>query len=418
MCTKSVFLLSIWIALLAVTCGLSQEHEMKGIEVLEHYKASISYLESVSMKIAIHVDSNDSHLFPQTLDFVFRSDMQTDRAEWLGKQMIYKEDGEIDVTESMSIKDIADGNMYISMEGDRFASEIPGSRVILFNDYKKRLKDLMENPNYGGALFGRMYGSNYKSVADLLTDSPNLIIHSSREILDGVTCVVLEGTSKYGKATAWIAPDKGYNALKWTIEKTPQHLFNNAPIKSKHWQVTYGVREFHEININSKTTYVPKRAHCVHSIDVRKGPKNIDHYEYETSDIQLEPDFESLGAFKIDLPNGIRVYNRDFDAVPFVWQDGKPIPYVKRELLDVLEIEINQVKDEIEPKRIASVEAEKDVPLDEPTVNENMQTDTLQAQKDVPMNGSSGSSKVLILIVLSIVSAVVCGVFLLRRRQL
>ena len=404
------------LVLVSSVWGSSEAQELHNTEVLQRYRTSLSYLESVSMKIEVNVDSNDSPLFPQTLDFTFRRHAPTNRVEWLGTQLIYKEDGEIDAIESRTMKDIGDGSMCVSLEGDRFTKEIPSRYVVWFNNYEQRVKDLMENPNYGGALFGKMYGSNYRSVADLLSESSDFHMRESKEDIRGVTCVVLEGTSKYGKVTAWIAPEKGYNALKWTIEKTPHHLFDDAPIKLNGWEVSFSVREFHEAIHGDRTTFVPRLAQLTHTIDVRNAPKDIDHYEYETSGIELEPNFEALGAFKIDFPNGIRVYNRGFDAVPFVWQDGKPVPFVKRELLDVLDAELQQVKGEIEPGRIASTEQEQQVPPNEQTTGEDVQPEGLQVQATIP--AQDGSNRALLaFIVLSIVAAGVCGGFLLRRRR-
>lgn len=415
MSTKAGLLLSACIALLGGTCGLSQAQEWNSADVLEHYRASLSYLESVSMKIAINVDSNDSHLFPQTLDFVFRGDMQTNRAEWLGRQLIYKEGGELDTIESRSIKDIADGHIYVSLEGDRFADEIPSQRVILFNNYKERLKDLMENPNYGGALFGKMYGSSYRSVADLLSESSDFHMHNSKEYIDGVTCVVLEGTSKYGKVTAWIAPEKGYNALKWTIEKTPHHLFDNAPIKSNHWQVSFNVQEFHEVISNGKTTFVPKLAQFTHSIDLRKGPKNIDHYEYETSDIELEPDFEALVAFKIDFPDGIRVFNRDFPNVKFIWEKGKPVPFLDQSALDSIDYQIQQMNNANKTKSTREIKNTKDI-LYESTPVVNTQPETQKNIVDAQeVLSESHSLTLLVLVPIGLLIIAVLGWMVFRR---
>ena len=325
---------------LGSVCVFGQSKEPNAVEVLRHYRESLSYLQSVSisMKMVANVDSNDvdsnDHEFlPQTLDFVFRRDRDNNRAEWLGKQLIFGSGGDIDVLNSDFVKEIADGNMFVSLIGMSLAEQ-PDSRrvrVILLYNYTERLKALLENPNFGGPLFGKMYGSNYKSVADLLGEAANLHIHDEKENIDGVACFVLEGTSKYGKVTAWIAPEKGYNAMKWVIEKDSHHLFDDAAI-SKKWpsveggQVLFNVKELHEIIGEDNTVFAPKLAYFTHITNFRGGTKSVDHYEYKTSDIQLNPDFEALGAFKMDVPNGTRVVVVEHPGFRYVWENGNIVP--------------------------------------------------------------------------------------------
>ncbi len=330
MLTKLRFLFGSCLILLTSTFVLSQTQKPSSADVLQRYRESLSYLHSVSMKITANVDSNDHDLFPQTLDYVFRWDRDNNRAEWLGKQLIHGSEGEVDMINSEVIKDIADGNMYIDFAGAKLANKVDSRRVILRYNYTESLKELLENPNHGGPLLGKMYGSNYKSVADLLDEATNLHIHDKKANINGVACFVLEGTSGYGKVTAWIAPEKGYNAMKWVIEKGPDHLFNDAAISkqwpsTKDWQVTYNVKELHKIISEDKTVFIPRLSSFNFHINFRDGTKNVDEFEYKTSDIQLNPDFEALGAFKIDLPDGLRVFNKDNPNLTFRWKNGRPV---------------------------------------------------------------------------------------------
>jgi len=288
------------------------------------------------MHIVANVDSNRSGntnaFFPQTLKYTFRRDSDNNRAEWIGKQLINdKKTGKTSPALSQFIKHIADGDMYINLAGDRLIEEGDISkRVILYYNYTERLQNLLKNPNFGGPLFGKVNGSNYKDVADLLSESSDLHIHDKKENIDGMDCLVLEGTSKYGKVTAWISPEKGYNVIKWIYEKESYHLYDDAMISTKWPEVESGQRifnlkEFHEIINENNTIFVPKLAYFTHTTKFHDGTKKVSKFEYRTSDIQLKPDFEALGAFKIDLPDGIRVLNKDFPSVKFIWEKGKPV---------------------------------------------------------------------------------------------
>jgi hypothetical protein len=378
------------------------------------------------MKMVANVDSNTHELFPQTLDFVFRQDGQNNRAEWIGKLLIYDSNGEIDLQNSSFIKEISDGNMYVGLSGDHLKNTIDTRRIILQYNYKERLQELLENTSFGGPLFGKMFGSNYKSVADLLDESSDLHIRNKDENVNGVDCFVLEGTSKYGKVTAWIAPEKGYSAMKWVIEKDPHHLFDEAPISTKwpsmkSWQVMFNVKELHEIIGEDNMEFAPKLAHFTFVINFRDGTENVSHFEWKTSDIELKPDFEALEAFKIDFPDGIRVFIRDFPGVNYKWENGKPVTFVDKGFLDVLDNEIEQIKCKVKAKPTRMAKGKTEVPCEESTLiadtQPETQTDIAKAQRGVLLESRPFSSLLLLVLIgLLIVTVITWMVFLLRRR--
>jgi hypothetical protein len=357
---------------LVSTRGPCQTKEIDIADALTHYRESLSYLRSVSLRavVTVHSTAGERELFPQTLDFVFRHDRDTHRAEWLGRLLIYGEDGKIDPRNSMVIKDIADGHMLASLEYDRLAAETDRSRrIMLWYNYEERLKHLYENPNYGGPLFGAMYGSSHKTVAGLFEASPDLHVRRERENINGVPCLVLEGTSPYGKATAWIAPDKGHSAMKWTIEKDPHHLFDDTVLSHK-WpglersQATFEVKETQEVAAEGSTTFAPAAAVFTHLVS-HNGITDVDTYEYTVTDIQPNPDFAALGAFKMDLPDGVRVFDQQAPGIRFQWENGRPEAIIDQSFLSDLDREIAVLKND------AHVESgESPVKPSQTTVNE------------------------------------------------
>jgi len=133
---------------------------------------------------------------------------------------------------------------------------------------------------------------------------------------------VLEATTEHGKVTAWIAPDKGYSALKWSIHKTGDDLFNDRPISSKSWLAVFDAVELQKVG----DVFVTKDGNFTLTIKGTDGTTRVASYKYETSDIQLNPDFDILGAFKIDLPDGTRVYMKEYPGIHYIWENGKIVP--------------------------------------------------------------------------------------------
>jgi hypothetical protein len=340
------------LVILMGTLAFSQSVGGDVADVLTQYGKSLSYLDSVSLHATVIVTSTggDSTLFPQTLDYTFHCDRDTHRAKWAGKQLIHGEETD---TDSEFIQDVADGHMLISLEADRIVAQpVSSRRAILWYDYEERLASLYENPNYGGPVFGTMYGSSYRSIADLLVQCGDLHLRNEREDINGMSCVVLEGTSEYGVVTAWVAPEKGHSAMKWTIEKTPQHLFDGDVISKRwpsleSWQVTYEVKKIQEIAATDSMVYVPELAVCAHRIGSRDGTSNVNAYEYKISDVQLNPDFAGMDAFHIDIPDGTRVFNRDAPGLRFHWKDGKPTVVVDKSFLADMDKEIAALKEDL-----------------------------------------------------------------------
>lgn len=414
MATQFRLLLSGCLVLSAGTYVLSQPQGLGSAEALRRYRESLSYSQSVSMKILQVVDSNDNELFPQTFDFVFRQDSETSRAEWIGKMLIFGSDGNIDLDNSTFIRDVADRTMLVSVHSMGFTDGPDGRRALLWYDYSERLRTLLENPNYAGPLFGRMYGSDYRSVPDLLAEAGDLQIHHEKENINGAACYVLEGTSRYGKVTAWVAPEKGYSAMKWVIEKDPWHLFDDTAISRKWadiraWKVVFDLKELHEIEGDETKLFVPKRAHFTHVISFRDGTKNVDHFEYETSDIQVNPDFEALGAFKIDLPEGIRVFSQEMPDLKFRWQNGKLVAHVDQSLLDTLDKQIEQLKGEVKTESVNTTIEKTQVAPNQPTglldTKPGTTTDAAYPQRNLAAESAPSHAWVLILIALIIFAA-------------
>jgi len=430
MLTKVRFLFGSCLILLTSTFVLSQTQKLSSADALQRYRESLSYLQSVSMKILINVDSfdvdinnerhlSDEEIFPQKIDVVFHRDRHNNRVEWLGKRLVFGLQDNIDLTSSRVVKTIADGNMFVDLQSDSLLDEDNyAARIILLHNYTERQGTLLGSPNRGGPLFGNMYGNNYKSVADSLGQSSDLYIHDKKENINGVACFVLEGTSKYGKVTAWIAPEKGYNAMKWVIEKSSHALFDKTPLSTKWPSVESGkdiftLKELHEVKVDGRTVFVPKRAHFTHITNFLDGTKNVDEFEYQTSDIQIKPDFEALGAFKIDFPDGIRVFNEDFPNVSYRWENVKPVTVVNQKFLDDLDSQIEQIESDVKTKSAEATDKKNNVPQKEPPAGADTKVDTPKTERE--LLSESGPSLTVLLIPISLVIIGVIGWLAFRR---
>ena len=309
-----------------VLSGVSAFGEAKdpnAAEVLSNYRESLSYLQSVSMKVDMDVetkndlDPNQEFSHHHEAHFILRHDRG--RAEWIGELLGFDHQGNVDPNKSFVINEVITGECCLNVIA--LVNNIPILATIS-GDCEERQKELLDDPEYGGVLFGKIYGSSHKGIAELLGQSANLRLRDGQENINGIPCYVLEGTTEHGKVTAWIAPDKGYSALKWSIHKTGDDLFNDRPISSNSWLAVFDSVELQKVD----DVFVTKGAALTFTIVYSDGRTVVDHYKYKTSDIQLHPDFEALGAFVFNLQDGTRVLMQEHPGISYIWQNGKIVP--------------------------------------------------------------------------------------------
>lgn len=308
-------------------CVFAQGKDPNAAEVLRCYKESLSWVQSVSMKIDMVVDVSENHpnksFCPYETHLIFRRDH--DRTEWIGQRLLFDEQGNVDPLNSRVIKQIMTGELYVDLQANLLSTPLktPPPRAMISRDYKMVQEIFLDSPGNGGPIFGKMFGSSRKGVVELLAGAAELRLRDVREDIGGTSCYVLEATTKHGRVTAWIAPEKGYNALKWVIHKTSGDLYDERPISSNSWTAVFDSVELQKVG----DVFVPKGGVFTNTIEHTDGSTIFDRIEYKTSDIRLNPDFDALGAFKIDLPDGTWVYMREDPGVRYVWQNGKIVPY-------------------------------------------------------------------------------------------
>lgn len=319
MTKKFWLLISVIFVVSGGACVFGQGKDPNAPEVLRYYKESLSWLQSVSMKVDVENQGIEAGVVLPRVEshFIHRRDGK--RCEWIGKSVVFDRQGNIDLEGSIAIKSIFTDKQYVDvlgpMDGPPFGASIRRN----FEDEQKLLYD---SPRLGGALNGNIFGNNHKNVAKLLSDANDFHVHDAREDINGVPCYVLEATTEYGKVTAWIAPEKGYSALKWSIHKTSGDLFNEDHLQSDSWLAVFDGVGLQKVG----GVFVTKCGVFTLTTENSNGRKVVDRYEYKVSNVHLNPDFEAIGAFVPDIPDGTRVYVEEAPGVRYLWQDGKIVP--------------------------------------------------------------------------------------------
>jgi len=300
--------------------------------ILDRYRNSLSKLQTISMKVNCESwrddDSNpNKKTHYRKHDILNRRDHS--RIELIGQRVTFDIEGSYVPGRSTFIRELVNNENHVRLHfynPDLGTNRPPTAKMN--SNLEKEFQELLEHTPYGDPLDGYLFGSDHKSVADLLSNG-NLQLHNDREDINNVSCWVLEAVTEYGKITAWIAPYYGYNALKWTIQKTERDLFRGEPLLAeglKTWVATFEADEKQKI----KDVFVITGGLFTLSMTDQFGKKPIKYHKFKRTEVDLNPDFKALGAFQINLPEGTVVSNKDIPGIKFVWSNGKLVPYINK----------------------------------------------------------------------------------------
>ena len=407
MISKSCALFSIVIVISNGICVFGQNRDVTdSTEIVRRYKESLSWIQSVSMKIDIKTGpkgfSDKSPYQKRTLTFC----QDGNRIEWLSQVTSFNNRGNPDLANSYIAKDIFTGSHHLNVTS---SIDKPPVNAVISENYEEDYTRKQNHPKYGGPLQGRIFGSDYRSIPALLI-AHKVSVRDNPERIDGTLCQVLEATTKYGKVTMWVAPEKGYNALKWIIHKSRDDFFDKSPIsniKLDFWTAVFDSVELQKVD----DVFVPKGGVFTLTTKNTDGNTIVDRYEYKISNIQLNPDFDALGTFKIDLPDGTLVLHREFPRIKYFWQNGRLVTKVNEKFIADLNSEIEQLGNEAKAES-AATDKKTELSREESAIIPDTQTGNEEAKREVSeVLSESGPSPVLVLILIGLL---IIGVGVIR----
>ena len=157
---------------------------------------------------------------------------------------------------------------------------------------------------------------------------------TATKILD-YDAYLLEANTRYGIVRAWISPDAGNNCLKWEIVKAQNQFYLEGATTDDqftHWVAAYDAERVEQIDGRYITTQA-KFKHIVTDGDTENS--NYTQH-YKLTNIDFDPDYEAMGAFKIQLPEGTVVTHEEVPGIQFRWTNGKFVPNIDDYLIQNL----------------------------------------------------------------------------------
>jgi hypothetical protein len=180
-----------------------------------------------------------------------------------------------------------------------------GGSVITSTNVRLSLAKDLQNAFHGGALNGYFPGDEGKRLTEHMAKS-TIIRVERHETIGGVPCQVVAASTPYGKVREWIAPTKGYLALKVVCEKGPKDLlYSGKTISEQPMDNSYDSQSLIGMSFvldSVETTqagqaHVPTAGRLTVTERLSKGRDRVVVYSYKYSDIVLNPDFGGSDAF-------------------------------------------------------------------------------------------------------------------------
>lgn len=209
----------------------------------------------------------------------------------------------------------------------------PSQITAITSSSPEKMKSILFEQNNGAFLEGRFWHNTY--VGDWITVLENeskVLLKDKKELVDGHWCHMIKGYTRHGDYKLWIDPNNGYNIRRASIVIDNNDLAWGKPLKSQHigkagksWvKIVMEVKDVEIEKIGEH--YFPLSGTFIRNISYDDGSSWIGKTVVKRRNVQWNPDFKALRAFRIDLPDGTIVLDDDSPGRRYQLLDGKLAP--------------------------------------------------------------------------------------------
>ena len=276
------------------------------------------------------------------------------------------------------------------------ADEYP---VAFVSSSKQYMMGVWNSP-YSGAFLSGILPGHSDHVAKVLRERGSVEMRDDLEEVAGHPCRVIEGTVGKSHYQLWVDPNSGFS-----IRKAVAKVQGDRDPASQ----TY---ELDGVTIEKTGDVYIVTAGTLKSFS--ESGRMIQCWEAKRPSIQFNPDFDEMGAFKMDLPNGTKVDSRDFPAARFEWRDGNLVTDIDEEFISSLD---NQIADMITAPNSPSEEEELPIGRVSTVAAGSQSTtdfDSAQRQGEVASATPGSSPGMIAIVVVALLSAGISGWMVLQ----
>jgi len=271
----------------------------------------------------------------------------------------------IDIVASRYDRDVANGALALAYksrylwDGKRFfhwqqSYEKYASRHIdaTISDLDNSRKNLLCDQDTGAFLEGRFWHNIDQDKGDwteLLRGQKQKNLGNDKELVGGYPCHVISAHTAHGDYKLWIDADHGYNVRHAVIALEGDDLAWGAPLSQWTGKRTSNRRYSRvEMEIDDVTIqeinghFFPTEGTFVAKILYSDGTVRHRKQKVKRTNIKWNPDFDAMGAFVMDFPEGTLVSHRDY-PIQYRWSNGKLVPFIDPYIVHLLDETSDQV---------------------------------------------------------------------------
>jgi len=257
--------------------------------------------------------------------YSFKHCSDNEKMQWIGGLKCYNEDWTVNQNVGSLMVRIFNEKrgVHLYHYNPELKSNRPPKAVILRGSQRdKAFQDYSETASHGNPLKGKIDGSNYQSVYELLKAAPDLKLHNNVTKIIGHDTYLIKADTKYGIVKAWISPDLDYNCLRWEIIKAQNQFYRDGTTTNDRFTKRTDVFTAEKVEQIDGQYFVTqaKFNQIVKNGNIVLGNHT---YYYNLKNIDFNPDYEALGAFEIQLPEGTVIRDDDNPEVRYKWIGGQ-----------------------------------------------------------------------------------------------
>ncbi|MHC4397410.1 MAG: hypothetical protein ACYS1A_17355 [Planctomycetota bacterium] len=232
-----------------------------------------------------------------------------------------------------------DGKDYFQYSKSPTSTAMPHG-IVKIDRSRKYAEKLICRGYNGAALLGFSFGDDEK-IDTVLRKADIINVENELEPVGGSLCYVINATTPYGKYKVWIDPEHGYNIARMKVQKDTGDLMLGRSLsgKAKFSGFVENIR-FAKVD----DVWVPVEANIKTDRTYRNGTFNRSDRHHKRTEVNINPDFESLGFFAPDdIENGAEVLVLDVAGISYTWQDGKLISNIDEYVISQLDTMANEI---------------------------------------------------------------------------
>lgn len=319
-------------------------------ELLEKHAASRGKLQSFIIKSELLADTtNTAHGGYSTRTRALsesrkdgeRRDLTTTQIRLRPSPFAARRTGDEPYTQTS--RSIWDGEKYIS-----HVSSL-GKTFYIFIWRNERRKDAFFVRAERGNFLHGIFPIDDKPAESILAGASEIGIRAEMEDVGGAKCYVIDAVTPHGKYSVWIDPEHGYNIPKAEVHKGINDICGDKPM-GKHkmprgypgykgpmpapmveYSYSFDNVRFEKVD----GVWVPVEGTRLTTSKHSDGDVGTIKSHYKRTHIDLDPDFEAVGAFVPNIPDGTYITSIDGSGIRRTWRDGRVVDKNGRVIIDL-----------------------------------------------------------------------------------